>query len=34
MNLTGTTVSFHLLPQGREAFREIAPDKDVLEGLL
>ncbi len=34
MNLTGTTVSFHLLPQGREAFREIAPDKDVLEGFV
>jgi hypothetical protein len=34
MNLTGTTVPFHLLPQGREAFREIAPDKDVLEGFV
>jgi hypothetical protein len=34
MNLTGSTVSFHLLPQGREAFREIAPDRDVLEAFV
>ncbi len=34
MNLIGSTVSFHLLPQGREAFKEIAPGKEVLEGFV
>jgi hypothetical protein len=34
MNLAGSTVSFHLLPQGREALQGIVPGKDVLEGFV
>jgi len=34
MNLTGITVSFHLLPQGREALKGIVPENEFLEGFV
>ena len=34
MNLTGSTVSFHLLPQGREALKGIVPENEFLEGFV
>jgi hypothetical protein len=34
MNLTGSTVSFHLSPQGREALKGIVPEREFLEGFV
>ena len=34
MNLIGSTVSFHLLPQGREALKGIVPESEFLEGFV
>ena len=34
MNLTGSTVSFHLLPQGRKALKGTVPEKEFLEGFV
>ncbi len=34
MNLTGSTVSFRLLPQGREALKGIVPENEFLEGFV
>ena len=34
MNLTGSTVRFRLLPQGRDALKGIVPEKEFLEGFV
>jgi hypothetical protein len=34
MNLTSSTVSFRLLPQGREALKGIVPENEFLEGFV
>jgi hypothetical protein len=34
MNLTGSTVRFRLLPQGREALNGVVPGKEFLEGFV
>jgi hypothetical protein len=34
MNLTGSTVRFHLQSQGREALKGIVPENEFLEGFV
>ena len=34
MNLTGSTVRFHLLPQGRDAIKGFVSDQEFLDGFV